>query len=379
MMEVQFTLEKQSYDCAARTGILHTGHGSIHTPVFMPVGTAGAVKALQHRDLKECIHTSIILGNTYHLYLRPGMEVLEKAGGLHSFIHWDRPILTDSGGYQVYSLSERRKIESGGVWFYSHIDGSKHLFTPENVVDIQRTFGSDIMMALDECPPYPCDRKYAQKSLDLTHRWLEMGYHRFKTTEPKYGHKQCFVPIAQGSVYDDLREKSYQGIQQFESPIYAIGGLSVGEPETDLNRLVELAGNILPKNKARYLMGVGTPKNLLEAIERGIDMFDCVLPTRNARHGILYTTQGILHIRNAKWKEDMGPIDPGLTLDTSFQHSKAYLRHLFFAGEMLASTLASLQNLRFYTWLMEEARKHIANNNYKSWKEEILPVIHRKL
>lgn len=378
-MPISFALIHQSSDCEARTGALHTNHGVVSTPVFMPVGTVATVKSVQQRDLKETVHASIILGNTYHLYLRPGLEVLQQAGGLHAFMHWDRALLTDSGGYQVYSLSERRKIEKHGVWFYSHIDGSKHMFTPENVVDIQRTFGSDVMMALDECPPYPCEKKYAIKSLDLTHRWLEMGYKHFEATKPLYGHDQCFVPIAQGSVYDDLRERSFRFVQQMESPMYAIGGLSVGEPEPDLIRLVGLAGQILPKSKGRYLMGVGTPKNLLDAIECGIDFFDCVLPTRNARHGIIYTTQGTVHIRNAKWKNDFSPIDPVLDLATSQQHSKAYLRHLFYAGEMLGAQLASLQNLRFYTWLMEEARKKIETNAFCAWKENILPVIQAKL
>ncbi|MBK9109410.1 MAG: tRNA guanosine(34) transglycosylase Tgt [Saprospiraceae bacterium] len=378
-MAVKFSLSHQCTDSAARCGILETEHGTIDTPVFMPVGTAGTVKAVHQEELITAVRTKIILGNTYHLYLRPGLEILAKAGGLHSFIHWNHVLLTDSGGYQVFSLSSSRKISHEGVWFYSHIDGSKHLFTPASVVDTQRIFGSDIMMALDECPPYPCERKYAQKSMDLTHQWLEIGYQHSENTKPLYGFEQCFVPIAQGSVYDDLREKSLMYIQNIRSPIYAIGGLSVGEPESDLLRLVKLAGEVLPQTSARYLMGVGTPKNLLDAIELGIDMFDCVLPTRNARHGILYTTQGIINIRNAKWKDDLSPIDPLLDLNTSQLHSKAYLRHLFYAGEMLAAQIASLQNLRFYTWLMEEARINMRENNFVNWKKEILLRIHKRI
>ncbi|MBK8954235.1 MAG: tRNA guanosine(34) transglycosylase Tgt [Saprospiraceae bacterium] len=378
-MGIQFRLEHTCGGSSARTGTLETAHGPIQTPVFMPVGTTGTVKAVHQKELKTNIRSGLILGNTYHLYLRPGLDVLSKAGGLHRFINWDGALLTDSGGYQVFSLSARRKLTQEGVWFYSHIDGSKHLFTPQSVVDIQRTLGSDIMMALDECPPYPCERKYAMKSMELTHVWLDQGFEHFEKTKPLYGFDQSLIPIAQGSVYDDLREKSLIYIRQFNCPIYAIGGLSVGEPEADLLRLVKLSGMILPVDKARYLMGVGTPKNLLDAIESGIDMFDCVLPTRNARHGILYTTQGIINIRNAKWKEDLSPIDETLGLETSANHSKSYLRHLFYAGEMLAAQLASLQNLRFYTWLMEEARKNIKANTFVKWKSEILQRIDKRL
>lgn len=378
-MGVRFSLLHKSMDSSARSGIIHTDHGDIETPVFMPVGTAGTVKTIHQKELIDAIHAKMILGNTYHLYLRPGLDIIGKAGGLHSFIHWNKALLTDSGGYQVFSLSARRKLTKEGVWFYSHIDGSKHLFTPASVVDTQRIFGSDVMMALDECPPYPCERKYAENSMAITHEWLDLGFRHFEKTRPLYHFDQCFIPIAQGSVYDDLREKSLQYIQQFDSPIYAIGGLSVGEPESDLLRLVKLSGEVLPPERARYLMGVGTPKNLLDAIELGIDMFDCVLPTRNARHGILYTTQGIINIRNAKWKEDLSPIDPVLDLETSRQHSKAYLRHLFYAGETLAAQVSSLQNLRFYTWLMEEARKNINANTFTVWKAETLERIHKRL
>jgi len=345
----------------------------------MPVGTQATVKAVHQRELQEQIEAKIILGNTYHLYLRPGTSVIAEAGGLHQFMGWNRTLLTDSGGYQVFSLSERRKLREEGVSFASHIDGSKHLFTPERVVDIQRMLGSDIMMALDECTPWPCERSYAEKSMGITHRWLERGMEQYQRTRPHYGHAQSFIPIAQGSVFDDLREQSFAFIRQLDAPVYAIGGLSVGEPEEDLIRLVHLAGKTLPQDRARYLMGVGTPKNLLDAIDAGIDMFDCVLPTRNARHGILYTTRGILHIRNAKWKTDFTPVDEGLTLPTSRDHTRAYLRHLFHAGELLALQIASLQNLAFYAWLLAEARQQIQKGRFAEWKREILPVINRTL
>ncbi|MBK6544883.1 MAG: tRNA guanosine(34) transglycosylase Tgt [Saprospiraceae bacterium] len=378
-MSVSFKLLHTDKQSKARAGILSTDHGAIETPIFMPVGTSATVKAVHQQELSSAIKAQIILGNTYHLYLRPGMDVIEHAGGLHSFMNWHKPILTDSGGYQVFSLSSTRKIKKEGVLFNSHLDGSKHLFTPEKVVDIQRILGSDIMMALDECPPYPSDRVYTKKSLVITHDWLEKGIQHFEKTNSNYGHQQCFVPICQGSIYEDLRLESIDFITRYSNPIYAIGGLSVGEPESELNELVRISCGALPTESARYLMGVGTPQNILNCIERGIDLFDCVLPTRNARHGVLYTTQGIINIKNLKWKEDFSPIDEALDLGSSQQHSKSYLRHLFLAKEILASQLASLQNLRFFMWLVEEARKQILQNTFFNWKENILPVISKKI
>lgn len=374
-MKSRFELIATDTNCQARAGSFYTDHGVIETPIFMPVGTSATVKAVHQTELKHSVKAQIILGNTYHLYLRPGTEIIEKAGGLHGFMNWDKPLLTDSGGYQVFSLSANRKIKEEGVIFSSHIDGSKHLFTPASVVDIQRSLGSDIMMALDECPPYPSERAYVRRSMNITHRWLEAGINHFEKTNSLYGHRQCYVPISQGSVYEDLRIESIQAITQYSNPIYAIGGLSVGEPEEELNRLVAICCQHMPVQSARYLMGVGTPQNLLNSIERGIDFFDCVLPTRNARHGIIYTTQGIIHIRNLKWKDDFSPIDEKLDLQTSQQHSKSYLRHLIMSNEILGAQLASLQNLRFYLWLMEESRNQILKNNFKHWKDQILPVI----
>lgn len=374
-MKSRFELIATDSNSRARAGSFSTDHGTINTPIFMPVGTSATVKAVHQTELKQAVKAQIILGNTYHLYLRPGTDIIEKAGGLHQFMNWDKPLLTDSGGYQVFSLSANRKIKEEGVIFSSHIDGSKHLFTPASVVDIQRSLGSDIMMALDECPPYPSERNYVRRSMDITHRWLEAGINHFEKTNSLYGHSQCYVPISQGSVYEDLRIESIQAITQYNNPIYAIGGLSVGEPEEELNRLVAICCQHMPVQSARYLMGVGTPQNLLNSIERGIDFFDCVLPTRNARHGIIYTTQGIIHIRNLKWKDDFSPIDEKLDLETSQQHSKAYLRHLIMSNEILGAQLASLQNLRFYLWLMEESRIQILKNNFKHWKDQILPVI----
>ncbi|MBK6859591.1 MAG: tRNA guanosine(34) transglycosylase Tgt [Saprospiraceae bacterium] len=374
-MKSRFELIATDTNCQARAGSFYTDHGIIETPIFMPVGTSATVKAVHQTELKHAVKAQIILGNTYHLYLRPGTEIIEKAGGLHGFMNWDKPLLTDSGGYQVFSLSANRKIKEEGVLFSSHIDGSKHLFTPASVVDIQRSLGSDIMMALDECPPYPSERDYARRSMNITHRWLEAGINHFEKTNSLYGHDQCYVPISQGSVYEDLRIESIQAIRQYNNPIYAIGGLSVGEPEEELNRLVAICCQHMPVQSARYLMGVGTPQNLLNSIERGIDFFDCVLPTRNARHGIIYTSNGIIHIRNLKWKDDFSPIDAKLDLETSQQHSKSYLRHLIMSNEILGAQLASLQNLRFYLWLMEESRNQILKNNFKHWKDQILPVI----
>ncbi|MEI2696759.1 MAG: tRNA guanosine(34) transglycosylase Tgt [Saprospiraceae bacterium] len=374
-MKSRFELIATDTNCQARAGSFYTDHGIIETPIFMPVGTSATVKAVHQTELKHAVKAQIILGNTYHLYLRPGTEIIEKAGGLHGFMNWDKPLLTDSGGYQVFSLSANRKIKEEGVLFSSHIDGSKHLFTPASVVDIQRSLGSDIMMALDECPPYPSERDYVRRSMNITHRWLEAGINHFEKTNSLYGHDQCYVPISQGSVYEDLRIESIQAITQYNNPIYAIGGLSVGEPEEELNRLVAICCQHMPVQSARYLMGVGTPQNLLNSIERGIDFFDCVLPTRNARHGIIYTSNGIIHIRNLKWKDDFSPIDAKLDLETSQQHSKSYLRHLIMSNEILGAQLASLQNLRFYLWLMEESRNQILKNNFKHWKDQILPVI----
>lgn len=378
-MPVSFQLEYSDSESKARSGKLYTDHGDVQTPMFMPVGTLASVKAIHQKELVDDIKAQIILGNTYHLYLRPGTEIVHKAGGLHSFMNWKRPMLTDSGGYQVFSLSATRKIKSEGVVFNSHIDGSKHLFTPENVVETQRILGADLIMALDECPPYPCDKNYAAKSLQLTNRWLHSGIDHFEKSKSLYGYDQCFVPICQGSIYEDLRIESIEYMTQYKNPVYAIGGLSVGESEAELNQLVEVSCNHLPKESARYLMGVGTPQNIINSISRGIDLFDCVLPTRNARHGILYTTNGIIHIKNAKWQDDFSPLDNGLDLETSQQHSKAYLRHLFMSKEILAAQLASLQNLRFFIWLVEEARKQIVNGTFVLWKEQMLLVVNRKI
>jgi queuine tRNA-ribosyltransferase len=378
-MPVTFQLESNDPNSNARTGKLNTAHGEIPTPMFMPVGTSASVKAIHQKELEQAIHAKIILGNTYHLYLRPGTGIVQDAGGLHTFMDWKGPILTDSGGYQVFSLSANRKLKPDGVVFNSHIDGSKHLFTPASVVDIQRQLGSDIMMALDECPPYPSEKSYAEKSMHLTNSWLDKGISHFEKSGNLYGYDQCFVPICQGSIYEELRIASIQYMIQYKNPVYAIGGLSVGEPEEELNRLVEVSCGHLPQESARYLMGVGTPQNILNSIERGIDLFDCVLPTRNARHGILYTTQGIIHIRNAKWQNDFSPIDPALDLETSQRHSKAYLRHLFMSKEILAAQLASLQNLRFFIWLVEEARKQIIQGTFASWKESVLSIINQKM
>ncbi len=374
---MQFTL--QHTDSNARAGLIETAHGPIETPIFMPVGTAATVKAVHQHELKEAIGAQIILGNTYHLYLRPGLDILQQAGGLHRFNGWNKPMLTDSGGYQVYSLAHRRKIREEGVTFQSHIDGSRHTFTPEGVMDIQRRIGADIIMAFDECTPYPCDYRYAKNSLDLTHRWLERCIERFNTTEPIYGYEQTLFPIVQGSTYPDLRKQSAETIAAHGCAGNAIGGLSVGEPIEDMYAMTELVTEILPADKPRYLMGVGTPANILECIARGVDMFDCVLPTRNARHGILYTTEGIINIRNARWKADFDPIDAGSPLATSRNHSRAYLRHLFANEEILGMQLASLQNLGFYLWLVGEARRHILNNTFLPWKTEMVERVSRRL
>jgi len=374
-----FKLTHINQNTNARAGILKTAHQEIETPIFMPVGTLGTVKAVHQHELKDDIKAEIILGNTYHLYLRPGLDVLKKAGGLHKFINWNRAILTDSGGYQIFSLSHNRKLKPEGAVFSSHIDGSKHIFTPENVVDTQRIIGSDIMMALDECTPYPCTREYAEKSLDLTHKWLERGYNHFTQTEPLYGYKQAYFPIVQGSTFSDLRKKSAEYIANFDSVGYAIGGLSVGEPTEIMYEMTEVVNQILPKEKPRYLMGVGTPANIIEGIDRGIDMFDCVMPTRNARNGMLFTKKGIINIKNNKWKDDFSPIDTDGTSYVDNQYSKAYLRHLIISNERLGAQIASIHNLSFYLWLVKEARKNIINNSFKKWKKEILITITNRI
>jgi queuine tRNA-ribosyltransferase len=376
---MKFELKTTDPRSSARAGTVFTDHGEIQTPIFMPVGTAGSVKAIHQRELENDIHAEIILGNTYHLYLRPGMDTLEKAGGLHKFNGWNKPILTDSGGYQVYSLAENRKIVEEGVTFKSHIDGSKHHFTPENVVDVQRTIGADIIMAFDECTPYPCEYRYAKDSLLLTHQWLKRCVNRMNTTEPKYGHTQALFPIVQGSVYKDLREESAAFIAAQDQPGNAIGGLSVGEPHEDMYAMTSLVCGILPKDKPRYLMGVGTPENILECIALGIDMFDCVLPTRNARNGMLFTTQGIINIRNEKWKQDFSPIDAALGGYASTFYSKAYLRHLVINKEILGAQIASIHNLTFYLWLVKEARKQILEGTFASWKDIMVKKVSARL
>jgi queuine tRNA-ribosyltransferase len=367
-----FTLTDYDKETKARAGTLTTDHGIIQTPIFMPVGTAGTVKAVHQREIKEDIKAEIILGNTYHLYLRPGLDVLEKAGGLHRFNGWDKPILTDSGGYQVYSLSGTRKIVEEGVKFKSHIDGSTHFFSPENVMDIQRTIGADIIMAFDECTPYPCEYNYARKSMDMTHRWLQRCCDRFDATEGKYGYEQNLFPIVQGSTFKDLRIKSAETIASFNRAGNAIGGLSVGEPAEMMYEMTELVCDILPADKPRYLMGVGTPANILENIALGVDMFDCVLPTRNARNGMLFTTQGIINIRNEKWKSDFSPIDETLGGYASTFYSKAYLRHLVHSGEMLGAQISSVHNLTFYLWLVKQAREQIQAGTFRAWKNKMV-------
>lgn len=365
---MKFTLSGNDSGSKARAGVVHTAHGDIETPIFMPVGTAGTVKAVHQRELENDIQAQIILGNTYHLYLRPGTGLLEKAGGLHKFNGWSKPILTDSGGYQVYSLSDNRKINDEGVTFKSHIDGSKHLFTPENVMDIQRSIGADIIMALDECTPYPCEYDYAKKSLAITHQWLQRCIKRINGTQPLYRYEQALFPIVQGSVFKDLRIQSAEFIAAQNQQGNAIGGLSVGEPHELMYEMTDIVCNILPTDKPRYLMGVGTPENILECIALGVDMFDCVMPTRNARNGMLFTTQGIVNIRNEKWKADLSPIDTELGGYASTFYSKAYLRHLIINKEILGAQIATLHNLTFYLWLVKEARRQILNNTFAEWK-----------
>ena len=374
-----FTLLYEDAATDARLGRIETDHGPIETPVFMPVGTVGSVKAVQPRELKADVRAEIILGNTYHLYLRPGTDVLEAAGGLHPFIGWDRPMLTDSGGYQVFSLADRRTISEEGVRFQSHLDGSYHLFTPESVVDTQRSIGSDIMMVLDECPPADVSETYARESNDLTIRWAKRCQDRLRETDPLYGHHQALFAIVQGVTYPAVRRESAERLVAMDFEGYAIGGLSVGEAAPVMYDIVELVAPILPRRKPRYLMGVGTPANLLENIARGVDMFDCVMPTRNGRNGTLFTTEGVVNIKNAQWKTHFGPIDPGLDNYASQHFSRAYLRHLIIAGEILGLQLASLQNLSFYAWLMREARAAIREDRFAAWKADILPRIDRRI
>ena len=363
----------------ARAGVITTDHGKIETPIFMPVGTAGTVKAVHQHELRDDVKAQIILGNTYHLYLRPGMDIIEQAGGLHKFNGWDKPILTDSGGFQVFSLSANRKLKEEGAYFRSHIDGSKHLFTPENVVDIQRSIGSDIMMALDECPSGKSDYNYAKKSLELTLRWLKRGWEHFNATQPKYGHSQAFFPIVQGCVYPDLRRESAKFVSDLGAEGNAIGGLAVGEPAEKMYEMIEVVNDILPHDKPRYLMGVGTPANILEAIDRGVDMMDCVMPTRNGRNGMLFTRHGIMNMRNKKWADDFSPIQEDGPSYVDRAYSKAYLRHLFVSQEILALQIASIHNLAFYLWLVKEARKHIIAGDFKPWKEEMVENVTRRL
>ncbi|PPL04414.1 tRNA guanosine(34) transglycosylase Tgt [Parapedobacter indicus] len=376
---MKFTLQAKDRQSKARAGAIETAHGTIETPIFMPVGTAGTVKAVHQHELVRDIGAQIILGNTYHLYLRPGLDILNRAGGLHRFNGWDKPILTDSGGYQVYSLTEVRKIKEEGVTFRSHIDGSKHLFTPENVVDTQRIIGADIVMAFDECTPYPCDYQYAKRSLDMTHRWLKRCCDRFDHTQPLYGYEQTLFPIVQGSVYRDLRERSAETIAAFGRDGNAIGGLSVGEPAEEMYAMTEVVCNILPAEKPRYLMGVGTPVNILENIALGIDLFDCVMPTRNARNGMLFTRQGIINIKNKKWEADFSPIDAESDLLADRVYSKAYLRHLIRSQEILGAQIATLHNLHFYLWLVGEARKHILAGDFREWKNKMVAQLDERL
>ena len=374
-----FDLQHTVSQGAARAGRITTAHGSIDTPIFMPVGTQGTVKGVHQHELKEDIGAQIILGNTYHLFERPGLEVLEGAGGLHGFTGWDRPILTDSGGYQVYSLAKSRKITEEGVTFQSALNGDKHFFTPEFAIDLQRSIGADIIMAFDECTPYPCAYNYAKRSMEMTHRWLQRCCAHFDAGRGKYGYEQTLFPIVQGSTYPDLRKASAEAIAGFERPGNAIGGLSVGEPHPDMYGMTEVVCDILPEDKPRYLMGVGTPANILESIDRGIDMFDCVLPSRNARHGMLYTAEGRLNFRNAKWRNDFSPIDANSTSKASRFYSKAYLHHLIRTQELLGRQVATLHNLSFYLWLVTEARRHILAGTWKRWKADMVERVDRKL
>lgn len=376
---MQFKLQSKDLYTQARAATLTTDHGDIKTPIFMPVGTVGSVKGVTQQQLNIDVKAQIILGNTYHLYLRPGTDVLESAGGLHKFIGWDKPILTDSGGYQVFSLSGKRKLTEEGALFQSHIDGSKHLFSPENVIEIQRKIGADIIMAFDECPPYPSDYNYTKKSMELTHRWLSRCYSHMESTTCSYNYEQSLFPIVQGGVYKDLRVLSSQFASSFECAGNAIGGLSVGEPEAQMYEMCGYCCENLPQEKPRYLMGVGTPWNILECIALGVDMFDCVMPTRNGRNGMLFTSKGIINIRNKKWANDFTPIDESIDCYSSNFYTKAYLRHLFIANELLAYNIASVQNLSFYLKLVEQAREHIISGDFKQWKDGIIPILKHRL
>ncbi|MGB0914666.1 MAG: tRNA guanosine(34) transglycosylase Tgt [Crocinitomicaceae bacterium] len=376
---MHFKLELTDSQSRARVGELHTDHGVIETPIFMPVGTAGTVKGVHQHEIEKDIEAQIILGNTYHLFLRPGLDVLEPAGGLHKFMNWDKPILTDSGGYQVYSLSGARKIKEEGVTFQSHIDGSYHFFSPERAIDIQRSIGADIIMAFDECTPYPCDYNYAKRSMHMTHRWLKRCFTQMENTQPKYGHEQALFPIVQGSVYKDLRTESAETIASHDAIGNAIGGLSVGEPAEELYAMTDLVTNILPTEKPRYLMGVGTPANILECIALGVDMFDCVMPSRNARHGMLFTSEGIINIKNKKWEKDFSPLDPNGTSFVDSTYSKAYLRHLMRSKEHLAIQIATIHNLAFYLWLVKEARLKIKDGTFTTWKNQMVVKLDNRL
>ncbi len=376
---MKFELQKTDPNGSARAGIITTDHGQIMTPIFMPVGTVGSVKGVHFHELRDDIKAQIILGNTYHLYLRPGTDILYKAGGLHKFNGWEKPILTDSGGFQVFSLSDNRKLTDEGVWFRSHIDGSKHLFTPEKVVDIERIIGADIMMALDECTPGTADRKYARKSLDLTLRWLDRGWKRYTETQGLYGYSQAYFPIVQGCTYEDMRRESAEHVASLGADGNAIGGLAVGEPAEVMYEMINVVNDILPKDKPRYLMGVGTPANILEAIDRGVDMMDCVMPTRNGRNGMLFTANGIMNMKNKKWADDFSPIQEDGPSYVDRVYTKAYLRHLFVSQELLAMQIASIHNLAFYLWLVGEARKHILQGDFKTWKEEMLVRVTTRL
>jgi len=378
-MPLQYTLHQTDTQTSARAGTIKTDHGEIQTPIFMPVGTVGSVKAVTQQQLTDQVKAQIILGNTYHLFLRPGTDILQQAGGLHKFIGWERPMLTDSGGYQVFSLAANRKITEEGVTFANHIDGAKHLLTPEGVVDIQRQIGADIMMVLDECPPYPSTYDYAKNSMELTHRWAMRCKTHFEKQEPLYGYEQNLFPIIQGSTYTDLRTQSTEFIAEMDLPGCAIGGLSVGEPAEIMYEFTDLSCRILPKDKPRYLMGVGTPENLLECIALGVDMFDCVLPTRNARHGLIYTREGIRNLKNKKYENDFSPLDPDSDCPIDQQYTKAYLRHLFKAQEYLAFTIASVHNLAFFLWLVGEARKHILAGDFGSWKDQMVKKVSQRL
>ena len=376
---MKFTLQHTAPASKARAGEIQTDHGTIQTPIFMPVGTAAAMKGIFHRDLKDDAHAQIILANTYHLYLRPGMKILEEAGGVHKFSTWEGPMLTDSGGFQVFSLSGCRKLKEEGCHFRSHIDGSKHLFTPENVIDTERTIGADIMMAFDECPPGDAPKEYAAKSLALTERWLDRCFNRYHQTQPKHGHYQSLFPIVQGCSYPDLRAKAAENVQQYDADGYAIGGLAVGEPTDVMYSMIEVVNAVLPEHKPRYLMGVGTPINILEAIDRGVDMFDCVMPTRNGRNGQIFTSEGTINLRNKKWENDFSPLDENGVSFVDRQYTKAYVHHLTVCKEMMAAQIASLHNVAFYLWLVGEARKHIISGDFAQWKSLMVEKLGRRL